>query len=558
MHSALLLLLRLRQRAFWRRTLASLKTPRGAALVIATGTFFAMMVLPQFILPLIALFSREGAEANRQFVETTMPIVRTLLPLTLLTLVMVSIATGWGESAIYFTPADIDFLFPGPFSRRDLLLYKLAQSVRSSLLAGSFFALFAARYAPLLFGAWLGTVLTLLFINAVTLTLTLLGQNISHRADTRWRRLVLAAVVIVVGLGLLSSFRDFNPLHLIESLARFRESLTGRIVLAPFEPFGRMITAPSLAELSLWAAIAAGMVFGLFALSIRLDANYLETAQRVSERHYQRLQRRRQGGGAIAGMPIAGASRIRLSRPRWLCGVGPNLWRQWLLLLRRSSGLLMLVAISLVLVVLLIFLRRQPKQEIQLFVVPIAVLVALVYQSILASMQMPAGFRGDIDRMDWLKSLPIHPAALTLGQVSGPAVMLSILQAIVLVAAWTLCGGSSVMYGIGLVLLAPVNLLLFGLENLIFLIFPLRTTSATAGDFQFMGKYTLLAMFKMLLLFVCLAIAAAGGIVYLIVPQIWLAVACCAALLLIMDAVVVLLATQAFLRFDVSLDTPPA
>src|SRR5215470_13311530 len=101
MHPALLLLLRLRRRAFWRRTIASLKTPRGAALIIATGTFFTLIVLPQFIMPLLGLFSPEAAKANRQFVEATLPFVRTLIPLVLLAFVTLSVGTGYGESAIY-------------------------------------------------------------------------------------------------------------------------------------------------------------------------------------------------------------------------------------------------------------------------------------------------------------------------------------------------------------------------------------------------------------------------------------------------------------------------
>jgi hypothetical protein len=557
MHPALLLLLRLRRRALWRRTIAGLKTPRGAALAVATAMFFALMVLPQFIVPVVNAFSPVGAEANRQFVEAARPVIRAALPLVLLTLVMLSVGTGWGESAIYFSPADVDFLFPGPFSRRDLLFYKLAQSIRSSLFAGTFFSIFAARYAPLLAGAWLGSVLTLMFVNAFTLALTLLSQIVSHRVDTRWRRIALSAIAIIIALGLVSTIKDFDLLHFIDSLTRFRESVPGRIVLAPFEPFSRIITAPSIAELLLWTAVASVMVFGLFALAIGLDANYLESAQQVSQRHYQRLQRRRQGGGAISAMPIGGASRIRLSRPPWLGGVGPNLWRQWLLLLRRSQGLLLLVAIAIVMVVLLTILRGQAGKKIE-YLAPAAVLAALAYQSFLASLQLPAGFRGDIDRLDWLKSLPIHPAAVTFGQISGPALLLSLMQAAMLAAAWIFCGGSYAMYAAGLVLLVPVNLLLFGVENLIFLIFPLRQSSATAGDFQFMGKYMLLAMLKMLLLLVSLALASAGAIIYLIVPQLWLAVGACLLLLLIMDLLVVLLATQAFLRFDVSLDTPPA
>ena len=79
-------------------------------------------------------------------------------------------------------------------------------------------------------------------------------------------------------------------------------------------------------------------------------------------------------------------------------------------------------------VVVLSILRGQAGKKIQ-YLAPSAVLIALAYQSFLASMQLPAGFRGDIDRLDWLKSLPIHPAAVTFGQISGPALLLSLMQA---------------------------------------------------------------------------------------------------------------------------------
>jgi len=557
MHPALLWLLRRRQWAFWRRTIAGLKTPRGALLLAATATFFAMIVLPQFIAPLLGLYSPQVAESNRQFAAAAQPAIRTLMPLFLLAFVMLSVG-GYGESAIYFSPADVDFLFPGPFSRRDLLLYKLAQSLRSALFAGTFFAIMAARYAPLLAGAWLGSVLTLLFLNGCTLTMTLATQIVTQQANTRWRRLALGAVALLIVAGLAATIRNFDVGDPIASIDRFRQSPAGAILTAPFNVFPRIITAPNLAELLLWTALAVAMVLGLFSVAIGLDANYLELAQRVSQRHYERLQRRRQGGGAIAAMPIGGAQRLRLPRPPWLGGVGPNLWRQSLLLVRRSQGLMMLVVIAVVMGVLLVVLRRQSKQEIQFFMAPTAVLAALAYQSFLASMQLPAGFRGDIDRLDWLKSLPLHPLAVVAGEVSGAALLLSVVQAVMLLAAWAFCGGAAQIYLSGLVALVPVNLLLFGVENLIFLIFPLRVTTATAGDFQFMGRYTLLAMFKMLILAACLLIASAGAIVYLIVPQLWLAVACSTLLLLGIDGMVMLLASYAFTRFDISLDTPPA
>lgn len=558
MHPALLLLLRLRRRAFWRRALAGMKTARGMVLLGATATFFALMLLPQFLVPLVNAFSPEGAKANQQFVEAAIPVIRTVGPLALLFIVVLFVATSLGEAAIYFTPADVDFLFPGPFSRRELLYYKLIQSIRRAVLSGTFLGVFTLRYAPLMAGAWLGTVLTLLFINAFTLALTLLGQTVSQHAYSRWRQAVLVLVAVLIGLGLAPSLGDLDRNNLLANVTRFRESLAGSILLAPFDVFPRIVTAHDAAELSIWTAVGSAMVAGLFGLAIGLDTNYLETAQQVSQRVYERIQRRRQaGGGAFGGVAIRGAQRLRLPRLPWLFGVGPNLWRQWLLLARRSQGLVSLAIVVIAICVMLYPLMKQAGNHAYYFV-PVAILGGLAYQSMLASMQLPTGFRGDLDRIDWLKALPLHPTAVVCAEIAAAALLLSLVQTIVLLAGWALFGGAPPIYLSGLALLAPVNLFCFGIENLVFLVFPIRAGATTAGDFQFMGKFMLLAMLKMLLLFLGLAVASAGAIVYLLVPQLWLAVGCALALLLVIDAIVVSLATVAFMRFDVSLDTPPA
>ena len=89
------------------------------------------------------------------------------------------------------------------------------------------------------------------------------------------------------------------------------------------------------------------------------------------------------------------------------------------------------------------------------------------------------------------------------------------------------------------------------------MIFPQRMTSATAGDFQFLGRMMLLAMLKMLIMAVAIAVAATGGILYFFVPSLALAVAACVLLLVAIDIVVIQLAAWAFGQFDVTRDTPP-
>jgi hypothetical protein len=554
MHPALFLLMRLRRRALLRKTLSGLKTVRGTLLLLTAAGMLVAFVLPQLLTPLLSALSPEAARANRQLVEAALPDIRTLGPLFLLVFALFSVATSWGEAAIYFTPSEVDFLFAAPFTRRELLYFKLLKSIQNAVLAGSFFALVGARYAPSMISMWLGCVLVLLFINSFTLAGTLLSQAVSARAYTRTRQILLVGVVLLIGLGLAQAFPYFDPRNPLASAELFRQSAAGRILLAPFEVFPRIMTAESFGELALWSAIGTGMVTGLFALAVILDVNYLETAQQVSQRVYERLQRMRQGG-AIGTIQLRGVQRLRISPLPWLFGLGPNLWRQWLLLIRRSQGIVFLLLFIVVGGVAILLASRQGMAK-NVYLVPLMIVGGLVYQSLLTAIQMPAGFRGDLDRMDWLKSLPIRPAAIVWGEVGGAVLLLSLLQALTLVAAWGLFRSAHEVFAAGLAFLVPLNLLVFGIENLVFLVFPLRMTPTTAGDFQFLGKYLLLTMLKMGIVCICLMIAAAGAILYLLIPNLGIVLSFSMLLLVAMDALVLHLAALAFLRFDVSRDTP--
>ena len=556
MHEALWLLIRQRRRARWRRLVASLKTVRGALLIAVTAVFFGCMIVPNLILPLVSSLTPAGAEINARLVDSTRPAIGAIGPLVLLAFAALSIATSLSEAAIYFSPAEVDFLFAAPFTRRDLLLYKLWQSIRNALWGGTVFALVSSRFSPHLLGSWLGCVLTILFMNALTLAVTLASQLVTQQAYTQSRRMILAAVVLLIALGAwqaLPAAATRNPVEVAEAFVR---SPPGRVLVAPFEVFPKIATARTYAEIGLWTSVGLSMIAGLFALAITLDVNYLEAAQHVSQRIYERLQRRRAAGGSLSAVPLAGAQRLRLPRLPWLLGVGPNLWRQELLLLRRSQGLMFLLILVLLVGGIAAFSVRNSASQSE-YLLPIGVLAGLAYQSLLAALQMPTGFRGDLDRLDWLKSLPLHPAAIVCGQITGAAVLLSLLQICLLLGAWWLVQRGHAAFIAGLVLIFPFNWLLFGIENLTFLLFPYRQTPATAGDFQFLGKFLLLSLLKLTLACLCLGVAAAGAVLYLIVPGLWLPLAGCGLLLVGIDAAILLLATLAYERFDVSLHTPP-
>jgi len=104
----------------------------------------------------------------------------------------------------------------------------------------------------------------------------------------------------------------------------------------------------------------------------------------------------------------------------------------------------------------------------------------------------------------------------------------------------------------------PFNVLYVGIENLLFLMFPLRSAGLIAGDMQLFGRQMVIFPCKFLLLLSALfATAAVGTIGYILGNKSWPAFGAVAwvALLVVALATIPLLG-RAYARFDPSVDTP--
>ncbi len=71
--------------------------------------------------------------------------LRSVVPPILVVLTVLGFVTG---RALYFTPAEVDFLFPAPVRRRELLVYNLASRLGMQVLSALWTGLFVLRYAP--------------------------------------------------------------------------------------------------------------------------------------------------------------------------------------------------------------------------------------------------------------------------------------------------------------------------------------------------------------------------------------------------------------------------
>lgn len=233
-------------------------------------------------------------------------------------------------------------------------------------------------------------------------------------------------------------------------------------------------------------------------------------------------------------------------------GAGPIAWVQVTTANRIGSGVLLgfiVIALSMSWPILL----GGASIQLERFAGLIPALLFVMPQMIVFD------FRRDIDRLDWLKSLPVSATSIAVGELLAPVLLASVLQMGILaaVAQFSSTVATYALWGLAFIPLA--NLLMFGLENLFFLQYPYRMPTGGMGtDFQAVVRMMLLMVVKsMLLMVVVLFVLSIAGAMYYLFGQsqavfigsAWLVA--CATGLAFVPAI-----AHAFRKFDPSVDTP--
>src|ERR1019366_3117789 len=114
------LLLRLHFGGVFRRMLRGVRTPKGFTFLL---------------LGILVCFAWLGPSLYR---ATRMPradpqSVRIVAPFAILAFCLGNLFASFGEKAIAFTAAEVDFLYPAPFSRRSLLWFKILKTSLGTL-----------------------------------------------------------------------------------------------------------------------------------------------------------------------------------------------------------------------------------------------------------------------------------------------------------------------------------------------------------------------------------------------------------------------------------------
>jgi hypothetical protein len=255
----------------------------------------------------------------------------------------------------------------------------------------------------------------------------------------------------------------------------------------------------------------------------------------------------RWGGAATAkwGLP---------SFPFW-GGAGPIAWRQATTAIRGLGRLALVALIFIPVMIGPLFARGDEENKFKML---FAAGAMVVWLSMFITTLIPFDFRADLDRMDVLKTLPLPAWKIVVGQLLTPIIIMYIIQATCLIALWLALEFEIWAVAAALIVALPLNLLLFGLDNLLFLWFPSRMFATQPGDFTALGRNVLILLAKFIVLG-CAGGAAAGlGYFTLLMSggQLVAALAVAWIVLAIFAVAIIPLAALAFRSFDVSRDMP--
>ncbi len=334
-----------------------------------------------------------------------------ILVAVLLLYLLLAVLGGIGEPGLGFLPADMDYVLPGPFRRRQILAYHLGRQYGQILVLGLLYIVFlGAARLPRPGQAYLGTVLCLAVAAHLQAATTLLAGRIGDHLFGRLRRLsrivvigvlLVAATIAIIGLA---GSDDVTAL-----LSQVITSKPAAVLFYPAVAAGHVAVAPDLAT-ALPSLIGLGVSVAVsFLLVLAFPVNVVETTVVTA------ADRRRQLAAAKApsGRPGRAAGGIP--------GAAAVAWLNTLLLRRR---LRMVVGLVVVLLVVLLASGRRGSSAT-------TILVVLAFLPLVAN--LPLGFRGFRDHLESMKTLPLSPVRLALAQVAVPATLVYAAQAAVLV-----------------------------------------------------------------------------------------------------------------------------
>ncbi|MFV1957801.1 MAG: putative ABC exporter domain-containing protein [Planctomycetota bacterium] len=368
---------------------------------------------------LIALFvtmvvAQQGGADHVQRVDSRQAVLVSVLALYL----VLAVFGGLGEPGLGFKPADLDYVLPGPFRRREVLVYYLARNYGQVLVLGLMYVVFLGGAGlPRPVWAYVAIVLCLGVCAHLQALSTLVASATGDRVYARLRRVTRIVLIGALAIGaVLALVGIAGAADVPGVLMHLLATPLARVLLYPALAAGRLAVAPDVAAMVGPLGGLLATLAGTFVVLLLFPVDHLESAYLGADRK----QRAEASAGGRAG-------RRRSARGSALFrGAGAVAWLNLLMLGRRLRMIVGLVAM-LVVVLLIAGSRAASRGQGG----PTALLGVLAFFPLIAN--VPLGFRGLREHLSTLKTLPLTPGRLARAQVTVPALVIWIVQGIVLV-----------------------------------------------------------------------------------------------------------------------------
>jgi len=476
--------------------------------------------------------------------------------------VVLTLLAAISERGLYFSPAETGFLFPAPVSRRQLLVYNLVTRLGVQVLSALWVAVFTLRYAPHVASGLAGVVLGFVFIYVAAQALALGTTAVEAYFSPLVRGVVRAGAIGGLLLVAVSAAARAAPGS--GPGGRMRAVLDApavRAVSVVARPVAELFAATTARGALLWGAASLAAIGVGVGLVLSFDVAFTERSLAVGQRVQARLRRLRSAAPA-AGDEAAPATspRFRVSAPRRLLPgrAGALAWRQLTELVRTPRAMLTPLIVGGAWVVAMFGGAKAAAGDpiaLQATVISSGLILPIVFGN-----PLPFDFRRDLDRIAFLRSLPLSPWAVAAGQVFPAALSFAVFEMLVLLATAALTHVVPAWWvAVAGLLVLPVSWAAAAVENLMFLLMPYRVGSDGRAGAQFLGKALLLMVLKLVTLAL---LGAAGGAAWMAVRWLtdapWAAVLAASLAMALPCVPLTWLVGRAFVRFDFTHDASAA
>lgn len=497
----------------------------------------------RYLLSFIAGLTYFWFFAFRHLFDGRSPLQHTALPVTAFfvdvaaVLVLFMMLLAWAlpkqSAGLTFSEAEIQFLFPAPITRRQLLLYKILRAQPQVFISSLVMSLLVFRGGKFI-GVWVCFFTLSIYFTLVALgraRLKMLGAGFLVRlpviagaaaglAYLLWRTIDLAAFRGMSGTLQRGRFPELPAL--------FHGAVADAILFLP-RFFGHAVLPASIGQLLASCGVVMAIALLCFELAARTNIAVEEASIQASEKWARRrASMNEQRIGRQVTFP-------RLPPPfRIPAGARPEVaiyWKNVTAGLRISSPWLLIMAVCALYFLGQSFYSTEPAVHMMLAMLSLVLAAMFPF---LGSAVFTQDMRLDLPRIELLKSYPISGERLVAAEIAGPLTFIAAVELMLLTVAAIILNGSNLplrveflasaqFVVIALILATPVCAAQLLIRNAVPILLPgwaLRAPDEQRG-FIVMGQRLVMFAGNLLVLLLVLLPAACIVVPGLLMAKFW-------------------------------------